>query len=159
MWEISNANQVIGFLYSIILGIIFTILYDFIRSVRIIKPHTSVLVFLEDVIFFTIIAVVTFIFCLGLTAGEIRGYILIGILAGFLLFFFTLSRYCINFFVAIFKVVCSIARVISKGFYFLFEKNDEYITKFFKNTLKYFKKGLKKVKVLLYTIRNDKHLM
>ena len=84
MWEISNTSQAVSFLYSIILGILYALFYDIFRAVRIVKPQTAFSVFLQDLFYFFITAIVTFIYLLALTNGEIRAYVLVGILIGFL---------------------------------------------------------------------------
>ncbi|MBQ4120173.1 MAG: spore cortex biosynthesis protein YabQ [Clostridia bacterium] len=151
MWEINNTSQAISFLYSIILGILFAIIYDFFRSLRKCKQHTILLVFIEDILYFLILAVITFIFLLALTNGQVRAYILIGILLGFLLFVLTLSKYYIIVMCFLLKLFFKLLDLISKGFYIIIGKMDCFITDFFKNTLKCLKKGLKKLVCLLYT--------
>ena len=151
MWEINNTSQAASFFYSIILGVIFALFYDFFRSYRIVKPQTSLSVFLEDILFFLLLSITTFLFLLSLTNGEIRGYVLIGILLGFMLFIFTLSKYYIIAMTAILKLIISVITLFSKGFYLLFDEIDCFFMKIFKNTLKYLKKCLKKLVQMLYT--------
>lgn len=151
MWEIHNLSQISGFMYAMILGSLFSLFYDVFRSFRSVKTHSIVLVFIEDLIYFFIIAILSFIFFLSITAGEIRGYILIGILVGFLCFYILLSRYCIYMFTFIFNTLFNIFKLFSKWFYIIFAKIDRFFTKYLKNKLKCYKKGLKKLKVLLYT--------
>lgn len=151
MWEISNTSQAISFLYSVVLGIFFAIIYDFFRSLRKCKQHTILSVFIQDILYFLILSVITFLFFLALTNGQIRGYILIGILLGFLLFVLTLSKYYIIVLSFLLKLFFKLLNLISKGFYIIIGKMDRFITDFFKNTLKCLKKGLKKLICLLYT--------
>ncbi len=154
MWEISNATQVMNFLYSIALGVIFAIIYDIFRSIRVVKVHSAIMVFLEDIFYFSIISTATFIFLLAVTYGEIRAFVIIGIGIGFLLFFLTLSRYFLKILTYIFNSISSLFKFFIAGFYYIFEKIDYFISSFLKNTLKYCKKVLKIVRDLLYTNRN-----
>ena len=153
MWEINNTNQITGFLYAVILGIFFAIIYDILRAFRIIKNHTSFLVFIEDAVYFLIISPITFIFFLSITAGEVRGYILIGILLGFTAFFMFVSRYSLKLFCVFLNIIKRVLIVFNKWFYLIFDKLDLFVTNFLKNTLKCFKKGLKMLVGLLYTNR------
>ncbi len=155
MWEISNISQAVSFLYSIILGIIYALFYDFFRAVRIVKPQTAFSVFLQDLLYFFITAIVTFIYLLALTNGEIRAYVLVGILIGFLLFIFTISKYYIIALTFVLKLIFNFINLILKGFYIIIGKLDLLITIFLKNTLKCFKKGLKRLITLLYTNRKS----
>lgn len=155
MWEIHNNLQILGFLYSFVLGIIYAVIYDLFRTARIIKPHKNLTVFFEDVIFFSVISVATFIFLLSITNGEIRAYILFGIIFGFILFNRSASKYFIKGVKAVFKLISKGISYISKYFYWLFGKIDILISIFFKNSSKFFKKGLKITNSLLYTIKNN----
>ena len=155
MWEISNTSQVVGFLYSIILGVIFALIYDLFRAYRIVKPQSNLLVFLQDIVYFIFTTLLTFIYLLSITNGEVRAYILIGIFLGFLLFLFTISKYYIVAVTFILKVIFRVENVILIGFYIIIGKIDYFIIIFLKNNLKCFKKGLKKLGSLLYTNRKS----
>ncbi len=155
MWEISNTSQAVNFLYSVVLGVLFAFVYDFFRSLRKCKPHTILSVFMEDISYFFILSVITFVFLLALTNGQVRAYILIGILLGFLLFIFTLSKYYIIAMSFLLKLFFHLLNLISKGFYLIIGKMDCFIIGFLKNTSKCLKKGLKKLMGLLYTNRKS----
>lgn len=151
MWEISNLSQITGFIFSCVLGVVFCLLYDLFRAFRLVKAHKTIFVFLEDILYFSLASVITFLFLLSITNGEIRGYILFGIALGFFAANFAVSR----FFLAVTtKLFCLFKRAFkgfSSSFYWLFEKIDCYSQKIFKNTFKCLKKGLKITKGLLYT--------
>lgn len=151
MWELSNKLQIIGFLYSIILGMIFAAFYDIFRALRIVKKPTALSVLFQDILYFFTISILTFIFLLAITNGEIRGYILFGEIVGFLIFLALISRFFIKILIFILNLFLRLYKCFFKGFYFVFEKIDGIFMKFLKNSFKCLKKGLKKVKGLLYT--------
>ncbi len=153
MWEINNNLQLLSFLYSCVLGFIFEIFYDLFRALRIVKPHNNLAVFFEDIIFFLIIAIASFIFLLSVTNGEIRAYIILGIIIGFMLFYRFVSRWFLKFLNLLFCGLFKLTSWFSKGFYWLFSKIDKIISEFLKNTLKILKKVLKNNRELLYTNR------
>lgn len=155
MWEIHNNLQIFGFLYSCVLGIIFCVFYDVIRTIRIIKKHNNLTVFFEDIIFFLTVSVTTFIFLLSITNGEIRAYILFGIIIGFTLFNRIFSKCLIKYTKVIFKLIFKGISYISKCFYWFFGKIDMFISIISENSLKIFKKGLKITNSLLYTNKNN----
>jgi hypothetical protein len=97
MWEISVSGQVISCLYSFALGGALCVFYDLIRATRSAGANSAFAVFAGDVIFSAVSAVCVFLFAVALTNGEIRGYIVFSVAAGFLAFRFTLGR--ITFFV------------------------------------------------------------
>lgn len=153
MWEINNLSQLSGLFYSVIMGVIFGILYDVLRAVRIITNFKNFTVFFQDILYFFIIANITFIYFLSVTNGEIRFYILIGTFIGFLAYFFTISKFVILLFKILFSRTLKLIIGISKLFYRFFDFCDLKITTFLKNVLKCFKKVLKKCKCMLYTNR------
>ncbi|MDR1564135.1 MAG: spore cortex biosynthesis protein YabQ [Oscillospiraceae bacterium] len=89
--EVDIALQNNLFLQALLLGAGIGVLYDFFRLLRIILPAKIVLVFIQDVIFWVITAVATFLFMLVQNGGVIRGYLLIAELAGALIYYFTLG--------------------------------------------------------------------
>ncbi len=153
MWEIHNNLQLLGFLYSLVLGMIYSVFYDLFRTIRILKHHKNLTVFFEDIFYFLLLCVATFLFLLSITNGEIRAYILFGIALGFLIFNRLFSKLFVKVFFKVLKFFFSGIRAVSKGFYLIFEKIDRLFLKIFKNSLNFFKKGLKTTKGLLYTNR------
>lgn len=143
MWEINSLSQFISFLYALALGGIFCLFYDIFRSFRHIFKFGDIAVVFQDIIYFIIISFVTFIFLLSVTNGEIRGYILFGIALGFLICALTISK-------LFFKILTAFLGVFSC----FFRKVRLFAAKIFKNIENTFKKGLKKVKGLLYTKNN-----
>ena len=151
MWEINNTAQIFAFLYSLCLGCIFCLFYDFFRAFRFAVKLSDFSIFLSDIFYFLTISFVTFIFLLGVTNGELRGFVFFGVLLGFLICYFTVSRFFIRFLKFIIKNSVKIFNKFNLVLNNFFSKADNFITKnliFIKNT---FKKGLKKVKGLLYT--------
>ena len=154
MWEINNSLQILSFLRSLILGVLLCVLYDFIKSARLMVDFSDITIFLQDIIYSCISAFVTFIFLLSVTNGEMRGYVILGILVGFIISRFTLSRLLCKFLKFIFGGVKRFFEVISRWFYGEFDLLTEKIIKICKKTLKTVKKLLKNLECLLYTKTN-----
>ncbi|MBE6779582.1 MAG: hypothetical protein E7545_01250 [Ruminococcaceae bacterium] len=112
MWEIDNSFQLFSFLVSICAGIIYCLIYDFLRAFRKIKAVDDLTVFFQDLIYFAVIGVATFVLFMALSNGEIRGYILIGIFMGFILCFCTLSRFFVWLLCKLFKLVWKINGIV-----------------------------------------------
>lgn len=71
-------SQVLIFFYSCLLGMGLGVLYDLFRIFRMmINPH-YIGIFIQDVVYFIISGIITFLFVLGLNRGEARFYILAG---------------------------------------------------------------------------------
>ena len=161
MWEISNAQQLLSFGISLLFGTGFGVYYSVFKAVRRSFRHTVWAIFLEDIFFFFSCAVITFLLMLVLSAGEIRFFILLGILIGFCAFYFTLAERISAVFAFIIKTVQTLLRAIFR----FFARNFEYISKVAvkmgrfckeksKNCYKYLKKPLKEKGGLVYTKKN-----
>lgn len=151
MWEINSAEQISAFLYSLCLGVIFCLFYDIFRALRFAIKFNDIFIFLQDIFYFVSISFVTFLFLLAVTNGEIRFYVIFGILIGFLICYFTFSKYFLKLLKIIFKAFALIHKKINTVLNRFFAKTGSFIEKIsniIKNT---FKKGLKMIKGLLYT--------
>ncbi len=84
MWEISFADQTLTFLLSIPAGAAMCLFYDLFRIIRLARNTSTVGVFFQDVLYFAVCAFFTFCFLIVRCNGEIRGYVLLGELLGFL---------------------------------------------------------------------------
>lgn len=149
MWEIDVGNQVLTFLYSLVLGAIMCVCYDFLRTVRKYGLNSFSAVFITDISFWAISGIVTFIFLISRTNGEVRGYVIISELTGFLIFRILLSRFILPIFDFAVKKAVKIFTLFSKLFYSVFEKAEAASLKIAKIMLKKLKSGLKCIKKLL----------
>ena len=122
MWEISVNDQVLTFIYSLVLGMMICTFYDILRALRKTGSRSYLSVFIGDLLFWIVSAFVTFIFLLSRTNGEIRGYVLISMLLGFTLWRFTLSRP--NFYVFV-CVMGFIRRILGKAIHFINDCTDK----------------------------------
>lgn len=151
MWEISNNTQFFSFWIAALFGVIYCLFYDVFRALRKTAVFSAVAIFFQDIIYFLIIAIVTFMLMLAFTDGEIRAYILVGILLGFLVCNFTISHFFKKFLNFLFALILKGFNAFCKGFSrsleFIFRKIGEFcsfLLKNFKKMLKFFKKILKR---------------
>ena len=93
MWEISNIQQGKGILLSFLLGAFLCLIYDLFRLDRIVFKRSTFVVVIEDIFFWIIAAFLTFCLLLLNTNGQIRTYILIIEGIGFVVFYFTVSKF------------------------------------------------------------------
>lgn len=163
MWEIGVSNQVFTFLLSILLGFVFCILYDFLRSIRKAGFNSYIATLITDIIYWVIIAFVTFLFLLARTNGEIRGYVLISALLGFIAFRLTLSKLLFGTLCFVMRFTVKVVRFIHNAFYRFFDEISNRFTvvlvkiiKSLRLTLKKLKKLLKYRYSMLYTKANSK---
>ncbi len=150
MWEISVTGQVSAFLWAILLGSSLCLFYDGFRLFYALSHCKAWLSFLLDVIYWAIAAFIVFSFFLIFFAGQIRGFVFLPILAGFLLYRSIFSRLLFGKVLALFRRLLIVLRKISA---FLWRRIDQ-IAAFFQKILKIVlqpvKKGLKHLGHLLY---------
>lgn len=145
--------------------------YDIISAVRLSGQNSFVSVCFQDLFFWIITAFAVFSFLLGVSNGEIRGYIIFGILVGFVLLKITLSKYIVKALKTFLKFILKIFRkanafiskiigIISVKFYKIGKKTNKKAKKGIESAKKLLKKG----KGMLYTnqykeksVRRRKH--
>jgi spore cortex biosynthesis protein YabQ len=106
------AQQTIFFLQAALLGAALGFFYDAFRITRMAIPTSSLVVFIEDVLFFICAAVCTFFFLMQTIHGQVRFFIFIGEAIGALLYFMAISPTIMKISHTIIKVFKSIVRLI-----------------------------------------------
>lgn len=161
MWEISNNTQFFSFWIAALFGVIYCLFYDILRSLRKTVVFSAVAVFFQDIVYFIIIAVVTFMLMLSFTDGEIRAYILVGVLLGFVVCNFTVSLFFRKFLKFLFSLILKgfngFCKVFARSLEFIFNKLGQFgsfLLKNFKKMLKFLKKILKHRRKIVYTKTN-----
>lgn len=84
-------QETILFFYACILGAFLGLIFDLFRIFRMAVKCGTVWVFIQDILYFSIITFVTFIFLLSYNDGRFRMFILVGELMGSVLYFFSVS--------------------------------------------------------------------
>lgn len=107
------AEQVYIFLCSVLIGAIMGVVFDFFRALRRNGNTKNIIVYLQDIVFWFIVAIIIITSSFILNNGELRGYMLIGYVLGDLLYMLILSNYTKGFF-------CIVMDLCSKGLKFIF---------------------------------------
>lgn len=84
-------TQVQGFFLSMGIGVVIGVLYDLFRILRMSLTDHKAIVVIQDVLFWSVSAVLSFLFVFVVNNGEFRGFLAIGEIAGFVLYYFTLG--------------------------------------------------------------------
>lgn len=150
MWKVSINSQIISFLISILFGVGYSVFYSFFKGARAAKKYSAIVIFFQDVLFFILIAFVTFIMLLALSNGQVRSYLLFGILLGFCVFYFTLS----NLFSGLICVIIKAFRSVLLRFRSILGKIFTFFSKKAQKIAKILKKFLKAVGKMVYTKKN-----
>ena len=108
--------QINVFLYSLGFGFFLGLIYDIFRLTgTIIKRNKTV--FLQDILYFLLCSLLTFFFLLVVNNGKFRINILIALVSGFYIYYLTLSKSILNFFInfirSIRSIIVSVSRVLT----------------------------------------------
>lgn len=136
MWEINSSGQYISFLYSFILGNAMGFIYDVFRFDRALFKRSNFFVFIQDILFWLICAFAFFSFSVVFASGQIRGYLLVGLLLGFLFFRLTFSR----LFLLLTSPIKKLVKIINKNYVKGIERLFLVINKVIKKSQNTFKK-------------------
>lgn len=114
--RVSIGNQVYVFLCCIAGGIIIAFIYDIFRVRRKSIKASNIIVYFEDFIYWIIVAFILFAVLYYSNEGEIRGYLILGIVLGIILYAVLLSNIVMKVFLffvrIIYKVVVTVFSVV-----------------------------------------------
>ena len=110
-------------------------------------------VFLQDIIFSLLSAFVTFNFLLSVTSGEVRAFVLFGIVIGFIIIRFTVSKVFYRVLKFMLLKIFAVFSLVRRNFYKCFDFLEGKVCGICKKSGKNFKKLLKIAGGLLYTKR------
>lgn len=147
MGTITVSGQLNTFLISLIFGAAYCFLYDAVRSLHKSAVKGKLGIFFLDVFYWILITLFTCTFALLFGKGEIRGYWLFGMAAGFIIFRFTLSRFAVWLFDFILIILRFVKKHLAAFFDFIFERLNIFIGKipiFLKKIFKKKKKHLER---------------
>ena len=116
------AEQVYIFLGTILVGAIMGVIFDFFRALRRNGNTRNIVVYIQDIVFWLIVAVIIITSSFILNNGDLRGYMLIGYLLGSFLYMLILSNYIKGFFVFIMNIISKGVEVLLKPIKQLVEK-------------------------------------
>ncbi|MCI8652336.1 MAG: hypothetical protein HFF11_01395 [Angelakisella sp.] len=122
---IAITEQTSVFLYSLFLGVVLGVFYDVFRITRIAFLVPALLVLLEDLLFFLFSSIVLFGFMLERSYGQIRWFILLGVVLGWVLYYFTLGSLVMKGSARIIAVVGRLLAFLWRPFAFLGRKLGE----------------------------------
>lgn len=156
----SLSYQMRVFLQSFGFGFILGILYDMFRAVRLAFSSGKKLVFIYDVIYVSLCAVLTFLFFLAINNGKVRGYAFIAELLGWFVYYFSLGTVAIKCSKATTRFIKWLYKQISKPVIFLirlinslFYKISCFVKKIFKKIHKKSKFHLKLNRIMVYNLK------
>lgn len=85
-------NQVVVFLWTIIIGMALGLIFDFFRILRRKGNTKDILVYIQDVFFWLIVTVVVIVSTFLINDGELRGYMVLGYILGGIFYMMLFSK-------------------------------------------------------------------
>ncbi len=146
MGEVTLSSQLIELGFSLLLGVIFCVIYDFFRALH--KKHIKsfIGVFFTDIFYWIILLFVTFCFFIIVGGGKMRFYFLLGATVGFLICRFTISKLVFKLYIFIFWALEWLLNLIKLPFLLLFRGIDRFFFNVNSYSHKIFRKIFKKRK-------------
>lgn len=159
----SSGAQIRVFLYAVGFGFFLGAVYDVFRMCRLLFQKSDRAYRVSDLLFAVTAGLLVFLFALTVLNGQIRGYVLCGILLGFLLYAYTFgaffarrleraARAVRRFFAALYRKLSAPFLRIVKKCRGIFAKNVQKAQKKTKFSVKKSKFHLKSVKDMLYNL-------
>ncbi len=163
MYNVYQSEQMLIFLASLGVGFLLGVLYDFLRAVRLSFTKEKVAVIIFDLLYFFMVAFVSYIFILAANKGEVRSYIIIGELLGAVFYYFSLGYALMKLtdkfilllnrlYSFLFKIISFPFRLLKKIFLRIFGKIKVFFEKSEKKSKKIQKKVLPKARVYVYNL-------
>lgn len=90
--EISVSSQTMAFLLSCLLGAGLAAVYDVFRILRIALPQPAPVIAAQDFAYLLICAGATFFYLMTTVSGQIRLFVLVGEVIGWVLYYFTIGE-------------------------------------------------------------------
>lgn len=146
MGTITVVGQLKVFGLSLVLGVAFCLLYDLFRALHIKLVKSFAAVFVTDVLYWLILFPVTHSFLLLFCKGNVRAYVLFGILLGFAFCRFTISKLLLKILLLIIDLISKLLHLISLPFLAFFSLLDTIFNKLLCAVGNKLKKYLKKEK-------------
>lgn len=139
-------NQASIFLIYISTGILICMFYDIFRALRKAFKTKNIFIYLEDLIFWTVVGTVLIIEILHFNSGELRFYIFLGIVIGCLIYLLTISKFILKILTNIFKTIKKIIWIIINPIIHFYKLIVSLFTKIIKK-IEYKKQKIKKFKI------------
>lgn len=156
---IAITEQTAVFLHALFLGVVLGCLYDVFRVTRIAFLMPAALVLAEDLLFFFLSSIVLFGFMLERSYGQIRWFILLGVILGWVLYYFTLGSLVMKCSAKIIDLTGRLLAFLWRPFAFLGRKLGDAgksVEKSSKKAFRRIKTTLKSGAVLLYNKKDSK---
>jgi spore cortex biosynthesis protein YabQ len=130
------ANQVYVFLWTIITGVIMGLIFDAFRILRKNFKSKDFFVYVQDILFWLIIAFILIISAFLINDGELRGYMFIGYIFGVTFYMLAFSKFIIKIGSFIIDLLKKLLKLAIKPIAFILSPIVKLIKKVWNNFIK-----------------------
>ena len=109
---VSVSDQAFTFLCSVVGGIVIALIYDIFRIMRKAFKTGNLMTYIEDILFWLLVAIVMFTMVYYSNEGELRSYLFIGTLLGVVFYALLLSKPIMNSSMFIINILCKIFKAV-----------------------------------------------
>ena len=139
---VSGPQQVRIFLYAVGFGFFIGIVYDLFRTLRLMLSGGKKAFIVSDILFSLAAGFFTFLFALSRLDGNIRGYVLMGELLGFLVYSVTFGAFFSKLTDRIVLGIYRFFKMLAKPFLYIYRKLRKFLRKSAKKN-EFFSKKIK----------------
>lgn len=153
-------QELFFFLKSILTGVLAAFIYDIVRIIRRIIKHGQIMIAVEDGVYWVLCAIFMFVMIYTENDGSVRGFAVIGIILGMVVYHGTVSKWIIRYISLLIHEILKILfkllyvlltpiRFIMKRFFKVYKSASKKAGKTSNNFTKALKKKLKEVRMYL----------
>ncbi len=112
----NNLEQLISFVYFIIIGIVLSIIFDIFRIFRRTIKTSDIVTNIQDILFCIITGIIVLFSIFYFNNGQLRSYIFVGIIVGISVYMIFISKYFIKINVYIINLIKRLILILLKPF-------------------------------------------
>lgn len=110
--DITVFNQTYAFAFSIVGGMLVGLVFDLFRVFRKVRKPSNLSVFIQDILFFILLAFLLFFIICFANNNEVRSYEIFGIGLGGILYLLTVSRFIRRFILFVARWLAKLMRAL-----------------------------------------------
>ena len=115
----NNFEQLISFIYFIIVGVVLSIIFDIFRILRRTIKTSDIITNIQDVLFCIITGITILFSIFYFNNGELRLYVFLGMIIGITFYMLFISKYFIKLNVTIINFIKKVLYLLIKPFIFI----------------------------------------
>ena len=92
----SLSEETITFLIFIVMGMVFSVIFDVFRAIRKVKKMKNMTIYFQDILYFLIIGTILLLIIINYMNTELRVYLILAIILGVIIYISTVGNLVMN---------------------------------------------------------------